>query len=81
MMVMVPLTGSTEAVLNSITTGCSVFFQAFLSISLIVNNTFVIRFPICGKYVLEFPFGVIVLVKTAEMSEFHNMFVRTLTFR
>ena len=53
------------------------FFQAFLSISLIVNNTFVIRFPICGKYVLEFPFGVIVLVKTATMLQFDNISVES----
>ncbi len=75
MMVMVPLTGNTEAVMKSIITGSSVFFQALLSNSLIVITTFDILFPICGKCVLEFPFGVVVLIKTAEMSQFHNISV------
>ena len=66
-MVMVPLTGKTEAVINVIVVSAVVIFEAILSFSLIISCTDVILLPICGKYVLEFPFELIDLDKTENL--------------
>ena len=64
MMVMVPLTGNTEAVVNATVVMLAVVFCDFLSSSSSSIPASEIRSPICGRYVLKFPFDAIDLVKT-----------------
>jgi hypothetical protein len=63
-MVMLPLAGNTDAVVNATVVVPVVGLFAYLSNVSIVIRTCCILFPICCKYVLEVADGVVDLART-----------------